>query len=159
MTSAFQFPFESLLNLKQASLETAAAALANAHQAIDLLESRRAEIVRQRDLDAESLRQRMTGTIRVDRLLDDGRHRIQIDQQIIELDQQYGQIQIEIEKRRVALSAAEMEVRKLEKLRDRQRSQWEQEQQRRQQNGLDEIASQRFVAMQNNGQQRAGDAR
>jgi flagellar export protein FliJ len=86
------------------------------------------------------------GRVDVDRLLTAGRYELTLRAQQQQLLERQARLAEEIERRRGALTAANREVKILEKLRDRQAERHRREEDSRAQKQLDEIAQQRAVA-------------
>ncbi|QDV66931.1 flagellar biosynthesis chaperone [Rosistilla carotiformis] len=137
----FKFRLASLLSLRQNERDAARRGLADANQALGILENRIAE--KDRNL-AELKSERGTylkGAISVDRLLSQGRHEILVEQEKATLQQQVGQIQVELQKRESILQTADQEVKRIEKLRDRALDAYRSEEQTRMQAEMDEVAA------------------
>jgi flagellar export protein FliJ len=80
------------------------------------------------------------GIVDIDRLIEAQRYEIILKVQQRNLNEQRGKLAAEIERRRVALLAANREVRVLEKLREHQIEQYKQEENRLDIKRLDEVA-------------------
>jgi len=131
----------TLLKLREAVRDERRAELAQAYRADDvlnkLLEQTRTEL---NSLEDQCRKAAGPGTIDIDRLIEVQRYEIILKLQQRHLNEQRGRLAAEIERRRVALLAANREVRILEKLRERQLEQYQQAENRLDVKRLDEIA-------------------
>ena len=137
----FKFRLATLLKLREAVRDERRAELAQAYRADDvlnkLLEQTRTEL---NSLEDQCRKAAGPGTIDIDRLIEAQRYEIILKLQQRHLNEQRGRLAAEIERRRVALLAANREVRILEKLRERQLEQYQQAENRLDVKRLDEIA-------------------
>lgn len=138
--SRFVFRFAALLRLRCQARDEAQRRVGEAMAAI--------EKVRQMQIDlrerSRSERNAIGGEVVIARMLDVSRYAMQIEQQIRTLDGQLEQLRQELERRQAAARDAEREVRRLEKLRERRRLEFQTEQAVRQQQALDEFANLRW---------------
>jgi flagellar FliJ protein len=137
----FKFRLATLLKLREAVRDERRAELAQAYRADDvlnkLLEQTRTEL---NSLEDQCRKAAGPGTIDIDRLIEVQRYEIILKLQQRHLNEQRGRLATEIERRRVALLAANREVRVLEKLRERQLEQHNQAENRLDIKRLDEVA-------------------
>ena len=137
----FKFRLATLLKLREAVRDERRAELAQAYRADDvlnkLLEQAQTEL---NALEDQCRKAAGPGTIDIDRLIEAQRYEIILKLQQRHLNEQRGRLAAEIERRRVALLAANREVRILEKLRERQLEQYNQAENRLDIKRLDEVA-------------------
>lgn len=146
MAKTFQFRFESLLQLRVQERQTAGKEVADADQAIGILQQQAAAIEAQRAAARESSGvQRSSSTISVDRLLNEGRYDLQLVGQLRDLATKAEQIVGERERRMARLREANAEVRRLERLKERQHEEWKKNDLAAEQAMMDEIATARFL--------------
>ena len=146
MAKGFQFRFESLLRLRKQERDVAGKAVGDAEQAIEILQNQVTEISDQRDaLRQTSSTWRTSQTIQVDRLMNEGRYDLQLVAQLEDLTTKTKQIVAERERRLVRLQEANAEVRRLERLKERQQAEWKQQQLVAEQAMLDDIAAGRYL--------------
>lgn len=138
---AFKFRLAALLNLRCSERDTARRSVAEATQALGILENQIAD----KDSEIATLKAQrsnyLKGTISVDQLLSQGRHELVFEQDKATLREQVGQIQIELRKREIVLRAADQEVKRIEKLRDQSLQTYRAEEQMRMQAEMDEVAA------------------
>lgn len=120
--------------------------VADADQAIQILQQQATGIESQRVAarEASSL-QRTSPTLSVDRLLNEGRYDLQLVAQVRDLAAQVDKIAGERERRLGKLREANAEVRRLERLKERQQAEWTKNQLAAEQAFLDETATARFL--------------
>lgn len=120
--------------------------VADADQAIQILRQQATEIEAERAAARESSGlQRNAPVISIDRLLNEGRYDLQLVAQLRELTTKADQIAGERERRLLRLREANAEVRRLERLKERQQEAWKKNQLAAEQAVLDEIATARFL--------------
>lgn len=120
--------------------------VADADQAIQILRQQTMAIEAERAAVRESSGvQRSSPTISVDRLLNEGRYDLQLVAQLQDLAIKADQIAGERERRMVRLREANAEVRRLERLKERQLEEWKKNQLAAEQAVMDEIATARFL--------------
>lgn len=115
------FRLATLLKLNEQARDQRQRMLADAQQAVALLENR----IEQIESDLENVKQQTTDivqqtTINPDAWADQQRYRFLLQSQKAQLVDQKGQFEQEVERRQNALMAADQEVKKLEKMRDRE---------------------------------------
>ncbi len=137
----FKFRMAMLLKLREAARDERRAELGKAHRADDVL----AENLKRIEAAVKALVDRCRkaagpGTIDLDLLIEAQRYEIILKVQQRHVNEQRAKLAVEIEHRRVALLAANREVRVLEKLRQRQLEQHNQAENRLDIKRLDEVA-------------------
>ena len=139
--SRFTFRLQSLLRLRCAQRDERRTELAQAFRAEEILRRQRQEIA----ADIAHMRQRRStpaGPLDIDALLDAARHEFVLSSRQKVLEEQSVQVSAEIERRRLALVAADQQVRMLEKLKETAEQRHRAWQQAREQKRLDEAAQQ-----------------
>jgi len=142
----FQFRFATVLEWRCQQRDEAGADVGKATEAIGRVD----EQVRDIDEQLQTLRRRagesMLGdSLTVDRMLHHGRFDLQLQAERNALQQTREKLEAELERRRQLLVAAEAEVKRLERLRDRQASQHAVEAQRQAQAEADDLTAARFL--------------
>lgn len=137
----FRSRFAALERLYEQARNEAQKRLADARQALAILDQRIAENTQERQTLRGNLHPHLVGMVSVDRLLDQGRYDLQIDVNLRELTVQRGQIEEEIARRQQRLLLAEQEYRKFSKLVEIERTQYDAEVRRLEQAAMDELAS------------------
>jgi flagellar export protein FliJ len=137
----FKFRFQSLLQLAISQRDTARSSLAEALEALERLQQQRQQLAEARRSLISDPQVARVGTMRLDGLLAQGRYERQLAIETAQLVAAEAQIELEIERRRLTLQRADMELRRLELLRDRDRLGWDQRQSKAEQTMLDEIAA------------------
>lgn len=143
--SRFRFRFDSLLRLRESERDAARQEIADAFQAMGILQQQRTDLEQQRQQLRDAAAQRLANSaISVDTMLNQGRYDVQLAAEIQGLTSNIAAVETEIQRRQSRLQAADIEVKRLERLRETQHQQWTAEEQAAQQADLDEIASLRF---------------
>jgi flagellar protein FliJ len=140
-----QFRLATLSRLREAVRDERRRLLAETLRSADAIVARRGEI----DRELAELKRRQAwpaGTVDVNRLLDSDRYEALLRIEREHLDQRRETLEIEIEKRRDALLAADRDVRALELLYDIHERRQMAEEERRSMKELDEVAERRVVA-------------
>ncbi len=140
-----QFRLATLLRLREAVRDERRRQLAETLRAADAIVARRDAI----DGELERLKQRpatSAATVNVDRLLDADRYEALLRLERGQVDEQRKAIDLEIEKRREALLAADRDVRALEQLYETHERRHLAEAERRRMKEFDETAQRRHVA-------------
>ncbi len=143
----FRFRLETLRRLREMNRDELRVRLAEAFQAEQILADQRAALVDEIATMAES-RRRLTadGAVDVTRLLESQRYQLLLEAQGRTLAEQAARLAEEVEVRRQAVVEADRQVRVLDKLHDRRRSQHEQASQAAEAKRLDEVAATRWEA-------------
>lgn len=137
----FKFRLATLLKLREAARDERRTELAQAYRADDVLHGYLQQVQADlSDLKEQCRKAAGPGTIDIDELIETQRYEIILKSQQRHLNEQRGRLAAEIERRRVALLAANREVRVLEKLRERQIEQHNLEEYRLDIKRLDEVA-------------------
>ena len=137
----FTFRLQTLLRLRVADRDERRADLAKARRAEETLTRQAGQLQDERRQTAElSRRLASPGQGDIDRLLASHRYELVLKSQAHQLAAQIKQVQAEVERRRLVLVEADRQVRVLEKLREKQRADYELQQARRAQQQLDEQA-------------------
>lgn len=151
----FRFRLQTVLRLREAERDRRRSELAEALAAEELLAAQLARI--QAELEAlrgHLARAAAPGSISVEKLLEGRRYELTLQAQMRLLETERTKIVAEIERRRLALTQAENNVKILEKLRDRRYAQWQRAENRRNLQSLDEQATLRapFLVANSNDQ-------
>lgn len=143
----FRFRLETLRRLREMNRDELRVRLAEAFQAEKILADQRAALVDEIATMAEA-RRKLTadGAVDVTRLLESQRYQLLLEAQGRTLAEQAARLAEEVEVRRQAVVEADRQVRVLDKLHDRRRSQHEQAQQAAEDKRLDEVAATRWEA-------------
>jgi flagellar FliJ protein len=142
----FRFRLATLLLLREADRDERRSHLADAQRAEDIVRTRIAGIDGElRQLRGESARLSRPGTINVDELMEINRLELLLAAERQAAVQQQKLVAEEVERRRLALVAADREVRVLERLRDTQQERHRQEADRQERKQMDEAAAHAFV--------------
>ena len=137
----FQFKLKPVLRLRIAERDDRRARLAEAYHAERILRDRLAQAEAERASVREMVRAASSpGQVDVDALLRTHRYELVVAAQVFSIQQQLKQVAEEIERRRLVLVEADRQVRVLEKLRDRQLAEFQQQEFKREMKQLDEIA-------------------
>lgn len=130
---AFQYRFATLLQLRRRERDQAGAAVGQADEAIRRVELQVEEIQRERESLREGYHQRLAGQISVDGLLAQGRYDLQLEAELQALDKTRGELIQELQRRQRDLVTAEAEVKRFEKLEEKDRMAFRTEQLRQEQ--------------------------
>jgi flagellar protein FliJ len=137
----FKFRLTTLLKLRKSMRDERRTELAQAYQADDVLHGYMEQVQEEIDRLCEQCRRAAgPGTVDVDRLIDAQRYEFILEAQQRHFSEQRSKLAAEIERRRVALLAANREVRILEKLREQQLEQHKVAEGRLDIKRLDEVA-------------------
>lgn len=143
----FQFRLTALLRLRETHRDERRADLAQAYQAMDIIEKQTAELTTQLVGVTEAARKALApGVIHVDRIMGANREQLIFESQRRELERQHALLVDEIERRRATLSEADQQVKVLEKLKETQRRRHRQQQDRQETKMLDEFAARRHAS-------------
>jgi len=149
--SRFQFRFEALLRLRENERDAARQEISDAFRALDILEEQQFALEQQRQqLRVDSQQRIARPQFSVDTLLNQGRYDLQLQAEIQAIQKNCATVQREIERRQAKLQAADVEVKRLERLREKQLRDWSIAELAAQQKEFDELASMRFTRSQNN---------
>src|SRR5688572_18931633 len=143
---AFTFRLAPVLRLREATRDERRGQLAEALRLEPSLKERLAEVEGQLAGALRAAQEAaLPGTVNVDRLIDAERFELALRGEHQQARRQLQALAEEIERRRLALAAADREVRVLEKLRERQLELHEAEERKVEQRVLDEVAARRFA--------------
>ena len=147
MSGRFSFRFEPLLRLRVSQRDIAQRQLADALQALQILEQQRAEIEQQRMAIRQEARGHLSLSqpIAVDSLLIRGRYEMQLAANLRENAENHGNVLAEVQQRRQRLTEADAEVRRLERLEQQQRDQWQRKRLAAEQAEIDALSLSRFA--------------
>lgn len=147
MAARFAFRFEPLLRLRISQRDQAQGQLADALQALRILEQQRDDIEQQRLDILQQARGQLIASrpIAVDALLLRGRYEMQLAADLKETVENHGKVLAEVEHRRQRLTEADAEVRRLERLEQQQRQQWHRQQLAAEQAEIDAQSLSRFA--------------
>jgi flagellar FliJ protein len=139
--AGFQFRLQTLLRLRESARQQRRVELAQACEAEGLLREQLAFLsTEQIETRKRSQIGASPGPVSVDQLIGAHRYASLLLARQRQLEQQRAKVQDEIERRRQALVEADREVRVLEKLRERQREQYQRAEAQREVKALDEVA-------------------
>ncbi len=137
----FHFRLATLLRLNESVRDERRSQLAEAFRADELLEQREGMVADEIAATRSAGRKAVTpGTVDLDRIVEAQRYEMALRAQQKLLGQQRKAVGGEIERRREAVLAANREVRALEKLRERHKQRYQQDEARRATRELDEVA-------------------
>lgn len=140
----FQFKLKPVLRLRVAERDDRRTRLAEAYHAERILRDRLTEAEAERGRVRDMVRTASSpGQVDVDALLRTHRYELVVAAQVFAIEQQLKQVAEEVERRRQALVEADRQVRVMEKLRDRQFAEFQQQEFRKEVKQLDEIAGRR----------------
>lgn len=138
----FQFRLDKLRRLREMARDERRGRLAEAFQAQQLLTEQQAavgsELTEARAHQREMIE---SGTLDVNQVLETQRHQRGLEGQRMSMSEQSATLEIEIEKRRIALAEADRQVRLLDRLEDRQRAEHERNRLASEMKRLDEAAA------------------
>jgi flagellar export protein FliJ len=139
--ASMRFRFQALLDLRIAQRDAVLAELTEAIEAQNRLRQQREKVTleRQQAMRDDSISR--LGTLRLDNLLAQGRYERQLAIEQNQLKAAETQIETEIERRRTVVQHAETEVRRLELLKDKDRSRLMAIELKTEQAALDEVAA------------------
>ncbi len=142
----FRFRLQAVLKMREEARDLCRHELARANQAADILKEQQSEILGElQDLASQLLSAQTTGEVAVDWVMELRRYEVVLKLQVAQLDEQFKQVEAEVERRRELLALADQEVRVLERLKASQNSEWKKREARMEQNQSDEVASQMFL--------------
>ncbi len=137
----FKFRLKTLLTLREADRDQRRAQLAEAYAADRKLKQRREELEYELSVQGEQFRHGISpGRVDVDWLLAANRYELVVRAELNVIAGHEKTLAAEIERRREAVVAADREVRVLEKLRERQLTEHQQQQALAEMKHLDEVA-------------------
>jgi flagellar export protein FliJ len=142
----FRFRLATLLRLREADRDERRSHLADAQRAEDIVRARIAEIDGESSrLRGESARLSRPGRVNIDELMEINRFELLLAAERQGAVQQQKLVAEEVERRRLALVAADREVRVLERLRETGQERHQQEADRQERKQMDETATHAYV--------------
>jgi len=140
----YRFRLAPLKRLREATRDEKRASLAEALRAQEIVIEQRAELERHLVELSDSARRAMApGKVNVDQLLYAGRYELMLRAKQQLLAQQVQELAAEVDRRQQILAEANRDVRVLEKLEERQAARHREEEEKRLQQTLDEVAGRR----------------
>lgn len=146
---SFQFRFASIMMLRRQQRDETGALVGKANEAIARVDEQVQEIIQQRQAVRRESQESREGNVSVDRLLSSGRYEMQLDADIHALNQTRAQLVQELERRQLALTEAEAEVKRFERLEENERAEYRAELNRQEQVEQDEVTSSRYLRQRN----------
>ena len=119
---SFQFRFATILQLRRRERDEAGAAVGKANAAIGRIDEQCTAIQDERQSLRERASEHRVGSVSVDALLTRGRYEIQLEAEIQSLRETRAELVKELERRRGALVASEVEVKRFERLEENERA-------------------------------------
>jgi len=138
---SYRFRLEPILKLRELARDERRRELAQAYEAERILRQQVDEM--QREIEATRQRTRRTageGSLNVEELINSRRYQLVVQSQVVSVESQIAVVLEEIERRRQALMESDRDVKVLQKLRERQREQYQQQESKRDGKDLDEAA-------------------
>ena len=142
---SFQFRFATILQLRRRERDEAGAAVGQANEAIGRVDQQCESIQAERQSLRDGANQQRTGTVSVDRLLTGGRYEMQLQAEIQSLNETRAELMKELQRRRTALTAAEAEVKRFERLEEKERAAFHVLELRREQAEADDATARRYT--------------
>lgn len=138
----FRFRLQTVLRLRIAQRDERRGELAKAMRAADILREQREQLaVELADNQRQARALAEPGQANIDRIMHVHRYEAILRGSIVQLAAQEAQVAGEIERRRQALTEADRQVKVLEKLAERQRGEYERQEQRQEMKQIDEAAA------------------
>lgn len=138
--SHFKFRMQNIVGLRERERDAAAASYKEALAAKTKVEGQVDELLQEHAQQVPLQSQSSVGAINTQRLIESQRYQLHLLQQVSQLREQIALIETECEKRRLKLVKQEQALRSLEKLRDKQRAQWNTLEALREQAAIDQWA-------------------
>jgi flagellar FliJ protein len=139
--TGFEFRLKTLLKVRAAERDECRQQLAKAYRADQILVDHREQLqVELNETKRCARRMIAPGQVKVEQLLNANRYELVLTAQIREVEEQRKLIASEIERRRQSLVEADRQLRILEKLKDRQRVEYLQHEEKMDIRNLDEVA-------------------
>ncbi len=136
----FKFRMQNIIGLRERERDAAAGSYKEALAAKTKVEGQVDELLQEHAQQAPLQSESSVGTINTQRLIESQRYQLHLLQQVSQLREQIALIETECEKRRLKLVKQEQSLSSLEKLRDKQRAQWNTLEAEREQTALDQWA-------------------
>lgn len=138
--SHFKFRMQNIVGLRERERDAAAGSYKEALAAMAKVEGQVDELLREHAQQVPLQSKSSVGAINTQRLIESQRYQLHLLQQVSQLREQIALIETECEKRRLKLVHQEQALRSLEKLRDKQRAQWNTLEAQREQTAIDQWA-------------------
>ncbi|MCC7335571.1 MAG: flagellar export protein FliJ [Pirellulaceae bacterium] len=138
--SHFKFRMQNIVGLRERERDAAAGSYKEALAAKTKVEGQVDELLREHAQQVPLQSASSVGAINTQRLIESQRYQLHLLQQVSQLREQIALIETECEKRRLKLVNQEQALRSLEKLRDKQRAQWNTLEAQREQTAIDQWA-------------------
>lgn len=143
----FQFRFAPILQLRRQIRDDAGIAMGQAIAAITRIDQQSEQIEQRRmELRQDASAQRI-GNLSVDSLLAGGRYDLQLQAELHALAETKSKLLQELDRRKQALAAAEAEVKRFERLEEKDRQKFLTLQAKREQAESDDATSRRYTLM------------
>jgi flagellar FliJ protein len=142
---SFQFRFASILQLRRQQRDEAGAAVGQANEAIRRIDDQLDAIGRERESFRRGPGDDRVGDVSVDRLLARGRYDLQLQAQIHALGETRSKLIQELERRKQVLVAAQAEVKRYDRLQEKERNAYLAEQFKHQQAEADDATAGRYT--------------
>ncbi len=142
----FQYRLESLLSLRRRQRDEFGRDLAQTYQALEHIDEQLSSLQVQRDATRADTALRFghsAGNVSVDRLRQESRYDQQLTADQARLQRSRDQLEIELERRRSFLIEAEVEVKRLERLREKQAADYQHSQLKEEQAAADDLTNAR----------------
>ena len=151
---SFQFRFAALLELRRRERDEAGAAVGQADEAIRKIDAQRQALEAERQVMRGGSAAPRRGRVAVDSLLLAGRYDMQLEAQSQSLQQTRDQLLAELARRQQRLIDSEAEVKRFERLEEKDREAHQAELRRREQQEADEATGRREAIRRSRSQQR-----
>ena len=148
---SFQFRFQSILQLRLRQRDEARAAVGQANEAIAKIDSQSREVAAEREMLRRESGGSRQGDLRVDAMLSQGRYDVQLEAQENSLADTRGKLEQELSRRQQLLVDAEAELKRFERLRDKEQLAHQANVLRQEQNEMDEAINRRYAMAHRNG--------
>ena len=145
---SFKFRFAAIMQLRRRERDEAAAAVGKADEAVRRIAEQTREIESERVALREKAAEARADRVSVDAVLSHGRYDIQLQSQIQSLRETRTQLVTELERRQMMLTAADAELKRFERLEERERERYHQEQRRQEQAEADDASGRQYIIKQ-----------
>ena len=119
---SFRFRFATILQLRRRERDEAGVAVGQANEAIERVDQQCESIQTERQSLRDGAKKERTGSVSVDALLTRGRYEMQLKAEIQSLNETRAQLMKELQRRQTALTTAEAEVKRFERLEEKERN-------------------------------------
>jgi flagellar FliJ protein len=142
---SFQFRFASILGLRRQQRDEAGAAVGQATEAIRRVDDQSDAIHRERQSFREGSVEDRVGNVSVDGLLTRGRYELQLEAEMKALSETRSKLMQELERRQQLLVTAESEVKRYERLEEKERNAYHAEVFKHEQAEADDATARRYT--------------